>query len=65
MKCSMNLPHIEGTSILESTLASRSEILRLRMISKAIEEINIFLYLSPKVITPSSTIMLERANHDE
>lgn len=37
LDCAINLPVQEGSTILESTLSSRSETLRLRMISRAIE----------------------------
>lgn len=49
-------------SILESTLASRAETLRLRMISKAIDELNNFLFFSPKVVLLSSSVSIERVN---
>lgn len=58
--CSFNLPHLEGGSILESALTARAEALRLRMLTKAIDEINIFLFLIPKVVLPSNNTYFER-----
>jgi hypothetical protein len=39
---------------------SRAETLRLRMMSKAIDEINNFLFFSPKIVLVSSNVLLDR-----
>lgn len=64
LECAENLPVFSGNSLLESSLSTRSENLRLRFLSQAIEEIRMFLYFTSKVILPTSHIMIERANQD-
>lgn len=51
--------------MLESTLTSRSETLRLRMMSRAIDELILFLFFSPKVTLPSSNVFLERVHVEQ
>ena len=63
--CSANLPHAEGHSILESALVAKAENLRLRMLSKALDLVSMFVFFSPKIVLNSSLSLLERVSKDE
>lgn len=48
-ECAINLPTFSGTTVLETALAARTENLKLRFLSQAIEEVRLFLYFTPRV----------------
>lgn len=55
------MPSQIGNSVLESSLSSKAENLKLKLLSRAIEEVSLFLYLTPKIVVPSTQSLLERA----
>lgn len=60
MNCSLNLPSFKGYSILESALVTKAENLKLQLLSKGIEEVSLFVYLTPKIVLPTSQSLIER-----
>lgn len=60
LDCANNLPTFTGTSALESALAARTENLKLRFLSQAIEEVRLFLYFTPRVTAPTQHSFIDK-----
>lgn len=65
LNCSLNLPSFKGYSILESALVTKAENLKLQLLSRGIEEVSLFVYLTPKIVLPTSQSLIERISSEE
>lgn len=60
LDCANNLPTFTGNSALENALAARTENLKLRFLSQAIEEVRLFLYFTPRVSVPTQHSFIDK-----
>lgn len=62
--CAISLPNFSSSSVLETALAARTENLKLRFLSQAIEEVRLFLYFTPRVTVPVQHSFLEKSEEN-
>jgi hypothetical protein len=59
-ECAVNLPVFAGNTVLENALMARTENLKLRFLSQAIEEVRLFLYFTPRLTISAKHSFLDR-----